>query len=220
MGGKRWSDEENATLAAIAKEGVPLISQMHRLPGRSWESAKGHATAKGLRFSELATWTDAERAILREIYAGTESIKLGVSRRLAGRSYGAAKAEASRLEIVGAVSRADRTGYSWIDRSLETLLAGGVRMTVKQLAKKIGAQVQSVHNLLSKMRGTKYRIGEWTRETLTGDWAARWELGTGEDAPRPPRMTATQCSRGYRQRLLMRAGANNPFASLVQQVTA
>jgi hypothetical protein len=53
-------------------------------------------------------------------------------------------------------------------------------MTVKQLANRVGAKVQSVHNLLSKMRGTKYRVAEWTRETLTGDWAARWELGTGE----------------------------------------
>jgi len=220
MGGKRWSNEENAILEAIAKEGAPLISQMHRLPGRTWESAKGHATGKGIRFSEASTWTDAERAILRQIYAGTESIKLGVSRRLPGRSYASAKAEASRLEIVGSVSRSERTGYSWIDLSLETILANGERMTVKQLAKQIGAQVQSVHNLLSKMRGTKYRIAEWTRETLTGDWAARWELGVGPDARRPARMTATECCRGYRQRLRMRAGATNPFASLVQQVAA
>jgi hypothetical protein len=220
MGGRRWSDKENATLAAIGKEGVPLISQMHRLPGRSWESAKGHATALGIRFSEASTWTDAERAILREIYTGKESIKLGVSRRLAGRSYASAKAEASRLEIVGAVSRGERTGYSWIDRSLELILKDGARLTVKQLAKRVGAKVQSVHNLLSKMRGTKYRVAEWTRETVTGDWAARWELGTGKDAARPPRMTATQCCRGYRQRQRMRAGVANPFASLVQQVAA
>jgi hypothetical protein len=220
MGGKRWSPEEEATLAAIAKEGVPLISQMHRLPGRTWEGAKGHATELGFRFSEASIWTDAERAILREIYAGKESIKLGVSRRLTGRSYASAKAEASRLEITGSPPRSERTGYSWIDRSIEALLVAGAQMTVKQLAKQIGAQVQSVHNLLSKMRGTKYRIAEWTRETLTGDWAARWELGSGPDARRPARMTATECCRGYRQRLRMRAGAANPFASLVQQVAA
>jgi hypothetical protein len=219
MGGKRWSDEENATLEAISKAGVPLIGQMHRLPGRTWESAKGHATALGLRFSEASTWTDSERAILREIYAGKESIKLGVSRRLPGRSYPSAKAEASRLGIVGVVTRGERTGYSWIDRSLEVILAGGARLTVKQLANRVGAKVQSVHNLLSKMRGTKYRVAEWTRETLTGDWAARWELGMGKDAPRPPRMSSSQSNRGYRQRLRMRATAN-PFASLVQQVAA
>lgn len=220
MGGKRWSPEEDATLAAISKEGVHLISQMHRLPGRTWESAKGHAKAIGLRFSEESTWTDEERDILREIYAGNQSIKLGVSRRLPGRSYAAAKSEASRLEIVGAASRSERTGYSWIDRSLELLLARGVRMTVKQMAARVGAKPQSVHNLLSKMRGTKYRIGEWTRETRTGDWAARWELGSGKDEPRPPRMTATQCCHGYRQRLKMRSGAANPFAVLVQQVAS
>jgi hypothetical protein len=219
MGGKRWSDEENATLAAISKAGVPLIGQMHRLPGRTWESAKGHATSRGLRFSEASTWTDGDRAILREIYAGKESIKLGVSRRLPGRSYPSAKAEASRLGIVGVVPRGERTGYSWIDRSLEVILAGGARLTVKQLANRVGAKVQSVHNLLSKMRGTKYRVAEWTRETLTGDWAARWELGTGKDAPRPPRMSSSQSNRGYRLRLRMRATAN-PFASLVQQVAA
>jgi hypothetical protein len=218
MGGKRWSDDEDATLEAIAKEGVPLISQMHRLPGRTWESAKSHATVKGFRFKEV--WSDAEREILRQIYAGNESIKLGVSRHLPGRSYASAKAEAARLEIAGAVSRGERTGYSWIDRSIEALLVAGARMTVRQLAKQIGAQARSVHNLLSKMRGTKYRIAEWTRETLTGDWAARWELGVGPDARRPARMTATECCRGYRQRLRMRAGAANPFASLVQQVAA
>lgn len=220
MGGKRWSDAEKRELAKIAEGGKPLISQMHRLPGRTWEAAKTRASLEGLLLNECDPWPDEDRETLRQIYAGNESIKLGVRRLLPHRSYASAKSEAARLGIAGEISRAGRYGYSWVALAMESALANGARLTVKQLAARTGASIDTVHNKLSKYRGVKFRIGEWTRETLTGDWAARWEIGVGPDEPRPARKTATESCRDYRARQRMRAGPANPFHTLVAQVAS
>jgi len=220
MGGKRWSDAEEAVLAAIAKEGKPLIGQMHRLPGRTWDAAKNHGAIIGLSFSLAESWTDAEREILRGIYRGNVSIKVGVAKLLPHRTYTQAKGEAQRIGLSGTGTRRGRTGYSWVEKAMETVLADGQKFTVKQLAARTGAAVDTVQNMVQTQRGKKFRVAGWTRATLTGDWAAMWELGSGPDAPRPPRKTPTECCRDYRQKKRLRAGGLNPFASLAMQVAA
>ncbi|MEZ7524028.1 hypothetical protein [Burkholderia vietnamiensis] len=215
MGGKRWSDEETATIAQIAAEGVTLISQMHRLPGRTWAAARIHASRERIVLTEAVAWSPEEQAALRKIYRSNESIKLGMKKLLPHRGYLAAKGEAQRLGLSGTKPRTGRTGYSWIERALETVLEDGGRMTVKQLAQKTGASVNAIGKVLTKQRGKKFRVGDWSRP----GGAAMWELGTARDAPREQRAPADYC-RVYREKCRIRAGHINPFASLVHQVTA
>lgn len=215
MGGRRWTTEEIATMAQIAKEGVPLISQMHRLPGRTWAAARLYASKEGIAFKESTSWSAEEQALLGKIYRGNESIKLGVRRLLPHRSYLAAKGEAQRLGLSGTKPRTGRTGYSWIERALEDALAAGARLTVKQLAKKTGGSINAIGKVLAGQRGKKFRVADWAR-----GGAAIWELGSGPDAPRRAARSAADACRAYRERSRLRAGHVDPFASLIQQVTA
>lgn len=216
MGGRRWSDDEIATMARIAAAGETLISQMHRLPGRTWAAARIVASREGIVFKDSVTWSADEQARLRKIYRSNESIKLGVRRLLPGRSYLAAKGEAQRLGLSGTKPRTGRTGYSWIERALEAALADGSRMTAKQLAAITGASINAIGKVLAKNRGTKFRVADWSHAGA----AALWELGSGPDAPRRARRTSAEACRAYRQRQRIRAGHVDPFATLIQQVTA
>ncbi|RQZ17251.1 hypothetical protein DIE15_12315 [Burkholderia sp. Bp9031] len=216
MGGKRWSDDEIATMKQIAESGETLLSQMHRLPGRTWAAARLYASKEGIAFKESVSWSADEQARLRKIYSSNESIKLGVRRLLPHRSYLAAKGEAQRLGLSGTKTRTGRTGYSWIERAIEDVLANGGRMTVKQLATRTGGSINAIGKVLAKNRGTKFRVADWER--VGG--AAVWELGSGPDAPRRPPRTAADACRAFRERSRIRAGRVDPFASLIQQVTA
>lgn len=216
---KRWADEENATIEAIAKEGLTLISQMHRLPGRTWNAAKIQASRLDVSISAAVVWTPRDREKLHRIYASNESIKVGLRRLLPHRSYLAAKGEAQRLGLTGTKTRLGRTGYSWVERAIESVLEDGQRLTVKQLAAKTGASINAIDKIVAKLRGKKFRVGDWTRAAGVGNWAGMWELGAGPDAPRPPRKTATECCRTSRERQRIRAGQINPFASLLEQVS-
>ncbi|NPT38563.1 hypothetical protein [Paraburkholderia xenovorans] len=220
MGGRKWGEEESKILADIAKEGRTLITQMHRLPGRSYDAAKVHASRHGIALSESSTWSPDERAILRRIYGSNESIKVGVRRLLPHRGYLAAKGEAQRLGLSGTKARRGRDGYSWVEGAITAILEDGGRMTVKQLAAATGAAPNSADWALNRKRGKKFRVGDWTRTSIHGDWAALWELGYGEDAPRPPRKTSSQSAREWRDRQRLCGGQANPFATAMRQVAA
>jgi hypothetical protein len=220
MGGRKWSNEENNVLADIAKQGLTLITQMHRLPGRSYDAAKVHASRVGVALSDGAVWSPAERATLRRIYRSNESIKVGVKRLLPHRGYLAAKGEAQRIGLSGTKSRAGREGYSWVEAAIIAILDDGGRMTVKQLAAATGASAHATDTALNRQHGKKFRVGDWSRSSIRGNWAALWELGSGDDAPRPPRKTSSQSSRECRHRMNTLGGASNPFATLMRQVAA
>lgn len=220
MGGRRWTNEEDAVLAAIAKEGLTLISQMHRLPGRSYFGAKIEASRVGIALSQGSPWSPAERATLKRIYKGNESIKAAVCRLLPQRGYLAAKGEAQRLKLGGTITRHGRDGYSWVENAIAALLEDGARMTVKQLTAEIGASANAVDKALNRKRGKKFRVGDWTRTSIHGDWAGMWELGAGDDATRPAPKTPSQSAREWRARKRSGVPGHNPFATSMCQVTA
>jgi len=215
--GAKWSEAEVAVLADVAKTGVTLRSQMHRLPGRTHEAARTYAARIGIPLSAARAWTKEERAILKRIWRSGEQIKIGM-RQLPNRSYAAARGEAQRLRICG--DRTKRNGYSWVDAAITVLLADGVRMTIKQLTAATGASPNAVDKALNRRRGTKFRVCDWTRVSRNGDWAGVWGLGVGEDAPRPPRKTPSEVAKTWRARRRIAGGAHNPFAGLIQQVAA
>ncbi|MFM0243801.1 hypothetical protein [Paraburkholderia sediminicola] len=220
MGGKRWSDEENAVLADISREQLTLVSQMHRLPGRNWDAARNQASRIGVTFGDARAWTPQERALLKRIYASNESIKVGVRRHLPDRTYITAKGEAQRMGLTGTKTRRGRAGYSWVEIAIEAALQDGRRLSANQLQERTGACKGGILKLLAKHHGKKFRIGDWMRSFSVGRYTALWELGSEPDAPRPASKTSTECCRTWRERKKARAGQINPFAGLVQQVTA
>lgn len=220
MGNKRWSPVEKAAIAQIAKEGVHLIDSMDRLPNRTYEAAKIYASKHGIKFGSNAPWTEEERALLRQIYRSKESIKVGVHRLLPNRGYISAKGEAQTLGLAGTKKRTGRTGLSWVERAVENLLEQSDLLTNREIVQKTGASISSIDRALRRMHGKKAHIGGWTRPFGNGDYAARWAIGGGADAPRPPRKTVRDACRTYRIKQQIRAGHIDPFATLIQQVAA
>jgi hypothetical protein len=199
MGGKAWTTEEEAVLYEVSRTGVTLLSQMHRLPERTHTAARCWASKRNIPLKETQAWSYDERQILRRIYRGEESLKVGL-KKLPGRTYGAAKTEAARLGLAGMRAGKRGSGYSWVENTIAKLLADGERMSVKQLAAASGASLNATDKALNRRRGKKFRVGDWTRTSVFGDWAGLWELGSGPDAPRPARKTASQSCREWRAR--------------------
>ncbi|MPW16931.1 hypothetical protein GCT13_08300 [Paraburkholderia sp. CNPSo 3157] len=220
MGARRWSPAEEAILAEIAKRDLTLISQMHRLPGRTWEAAKNHSSRIGVALRAAEVWSPQEIRTLKKIWRGDESIKSAVARLLPHRGYLAAKGEAQRLGIQGTKKRTGRLGYSWIARACEDALQDGRRLSSAQLAEIVGATPNSVQCALAKARGRTFHIGEWTRMSTYGRFCGLWELGGGPDAERPAGKTIKAANRDAQERRRIRAGNGNPFFSLINQVTA
>lgn len=219
MGGKRWLDEENAQIKTLAEQGLTLIDNMHLLPGRTHDAAKVQASRLGVCLKDAATWTPEDHKLLRAIYRGDESIKAAVRRLLPHRGYSAARHEAQRLGIAG-VKRAGRSGYSWVFAAIEIALEDGKRLTSNQLITVTGASKNAVNTAIRNNHGKKIRIGDYTRESKVGNRSALWELGAGPDAPKPPPKSTAECCRDFKARKRAAAGHFDPFAGLVQQVTA
>ncbi|CAB3783193.1 hypothetical protein LMG28688_01598 [Paraburkholderia caffeinitolerans] len=213
-----WTSEEDDVLRDVARRGVGLIGEMHRLPGRTHSAARQHAWAALKLKLGGRVWTDDERETLRRIYASDESVKHAVGRLLPGRTYSMAKQEAVRLDIAsGKVRRV--YGYSLIFYRAERLLADGRKVSVKQLAAELGSSISATKRALKRQHGVRTRVGDYGRLS-NGHWEDLWMLGSGPDAPRPPRRTAAQVCRLKRARAKVREGRIDPFATLRQQIAA
>lgn len=219
MGGKTWTPEEEEVLREVSRTGVTLLSQMHRLPDRTHTSARGWASKKGIPLKETQAWSFEERQILRRIYRGEASLKVGL-KRLPGRTYAAAKTEAARLGLAGMRAGKRGSGYSWVENAISKLLEDGGRMTVKQLSAACGASQNAADKALNRQRGKKFRVGDWTRTSIHGDWSGLWELGSGPDADRPARKSASQACREWRARKNCSSTDFNPFSTMLMQVAA
>lgn len=219
MGGKRWTEEEHAVLRKLAEDGLPLIHNMDRLPARTYDGARVHASKKGIVLSECIFWAAWEQERLREIYRSNESIKVGLKRHLPHRSYLAAKGEAQRLGLMGTKKRIGSKGRSWVLRAIELQLADYKQMTIPELVVATNASISAVFQTLNAVRGKKVRVCRWTRRSNVGDWMAVWELGSGADEPRPPRKSPLASQRDWKARKRIRAGHFDPFAALARQVT-
>lgn len=220
MGGRRWTAEEKAVLKDVAESSVTLLSQMHRLPGRTFDAARNHACRIGLALSASDAWTPEEVRVLKKIWRGDESIKAAVARLLPHRGYIAARGEAQRLGISGSKARTGRSGYSWVARACESILQDGQRLSIIQLAERTGASRNAVYKAIVKLHGTKFRVGEWVHLSTHGNFTGLWELGSGPDAVRPARKSASMSNRDLRERRMIRAGQGNPFFSIMNQVSA
>ncbi|MFD1557071.1 hypothetical protein ACFSHT_15830 [Paraburkholderia silviterrae] len=213
-----WTREEDDVLRDLARRGVSLIDEMHRLPGRTHAAARQHAwRALKLRLREDA-WTAREHAILRRIYSSDEAVKHGVGRLLPHRTYSAAKQEAARLGIVN--QDVDRVyGRSLIFYRAERALAGGRMASIRELAAELNASISATKRALLKQHGKRTRIGDYGH-TASGGLEALWTLGSAPDVARPAPKAPAVVSRHTRARARVRSGRFDPFATLRQQIAA
>lgn len=214
-----WSEEEDDVIRDVARRGLSLIDEMHRLPGRTWAGARQHAWSHlKLRLSVQRAWSDDEHAILRQIYASDESVKHGCARLLKSRTYNQAKQEAAKIGLANqGVHRV--YGYSSIFYRIERALAEDRAASVKELAAELGVSIAATGRALNKQRGARARVGDYGRIS-NGGLEDLWVLGSGPDAPRPPRKTSTAACRTKRARAKVRAGRFDPFSTLRQQIAA
>lgn len=213
-----WTEAEDDVLRDVARRGVPLIDEMHRLPGRTWAGARQHAWSHLKLRLAARKWTDEEHAILRQIYASDESVKHGVARLLSTRTYSQAKQEAVKIGLANLGIRRVY-GYSSIFYRIERALAEGRKASVKELAAELGVSISQTGRALNKQRGTRVRVGGYGRLS-NGGLEDLWMLGAGPDEPRPARKTATAACRAKRARAKVRAGRFDPFSTLRQQIAA
>lgn len=215
---KAWTREEEAILRDVCSAGVPLVGEMDRLPGRTWDAAKTHASRLGIVLSSSKPWSPEEIAILKRVWRSKSPIKVGL-KGLPGRSYAASKSEATRLGFTGSRKRG-RVGYGWLKTAIKNVLAEDSPLSIPVIAERTGASINGIENILRECHGTEFRIGGWNRRSNVGDYSREWALGTRADEPKPVRKDPRVAVREYQQRQKIKKGGFNPFASLAMQVAA
>jgi hypothetical protein len=211
-----WTAAEDDILREIYRT-RSLVSQMHRLPGRSFEGARMHAKRLGLADPAFNSWTPDEDEILRRAYANGTPIKVAL-RDLPGRQPRAAIARAQRIGLTGTFSGITGSSFSWVEQAVRSALEDGFPMTIRQLAEVTRASLPGINYTVRRLHGNGLYIEGWDRSG--NSHAARWMLGTKRDAKRPARKRSADSCRQWRARQKLAVGGFNPFAIAMQQVAA
>jgi hypothetical protein len=217
MGGKSWTHAEEAILKDVFESGHNIAQSVSRFPGRTYEGIKAHASRIGLEHADYRSWTPEEDAILREIWTTPRCIKVGMH-RLERRSYEAAKIRAARLGL-GKKTPAEKGTRSYVLSSVKAILAGGVQMSMKEIAARTGIDRKSIQGIISDNRGREFYIAGWEHVDA---WhhVMKFALGVGPDAPKPAPKTQQEYWKGYRDRRRIAHGNFNPFAPAAGLVEA
>jgi hypothetical protein len=217
MGGKAWTHAEEVILRDVFENGHNIARSVSRFDGRTYEGIKAHAKRLKLDHADYRSWTPEEDAILREIWTTPRNIKVGMH-RLERRSYEAAKIRAARL-CLGKKTPAEKGTRSYVLRSVKAILAGGVHMSMKEIAAKSGMDRKSIQGVISENRGKEFYVASWGRVDA---WHSvmKFALGTGPDAPKPAAKTLQEYWKGYRDRKRLKRGGFNPFAAAAGLIEA
>jgi hypothetical protein len=158
------------------------------------------------------SWTEAEDALLREVWEQPGTLKASVS-RFPGRSINAIRYRGTvelGLPKRGALRA---TTYSWCEEVIDEALRNGFTGTADQIAEMTSASGNRVRALLRESEGTKYHVTDWAKRSNGCDWTPVWAWGEGERAPKPKRNTSAELSKRFRTRKKLREGQFNPFAA-------
>jgi hypothetical protein len=221
MGGRHWTEQEDAALRSFWHAGGTIESHLHLLPGRSKESATSRADKLrlGTRHGPFVLWTAEEDAILRQIWATKGSLKSRLH-LLPGRSWRAALVRAATIGLKGRDPKHRADCYSWVEQEIDRILSNGGALTVRQIADRTTASYVAVQQALRRQRSKKYHVEGWTRTrvTGTGSWWPKWAIGADEDVPKPKSKPHAQVAREWRAKKKIKEGEFNPFAIAMNQV--
>jgi hypothetical protein len=164
-------------------------------------------------------WTTCEDAILREIWEYPEPIKVNMH-RLPTHSY---RGIVMRAMALGLESRRNGRAIKCSESACVTLARRALEahgpFSVRELARASGVSYRRVYDIVKQKRADIHICG-WKRESETGQFAAVWKWGVGEDVPRPAPLTRSQREHRRHVRsksMRIRSGETvrslNPFAT-------
>jgi hypothetical protein len=223
MGAPKWTEQEDAILREQwLNNRDPIDKWAHLIPGRTKFGIAKRAEFLGLgnRLDERA-WPKEDDDRLREAWNAPGPLKWKLD-QFPGRTWAAL---CNRGAFLGLPRRTDRRVIgmqtAWAEDEVVKALTDSDPLTVREIARASGVSESHVSKLLRGGRGTKYRIGDWTRQRSngTGDYWPKWELGSGSDAPKPANQTREERNAVVRSKRRMKAAQSNPFlvaAGLIQ----
>jgi hypothetical protein len=217
-----WTLEEDQALRALWMASGSIAANAHMVPGRTIAAIKKRAAllSLGFRTNQVERlWRPEEDAVIREAWNQPGAMKL-LTAKLPDRSTGSILQRSRRLGLTGARGSLRAPKYSWCLQVIEDALRKHQPLTARQIAACTDASYERAGQILGKYRGDRFHVEGWIRESAFGCWSARWALGDGEDAPRPPRRATSDVAREWRKRAKLRAARGNPFASMIQQVSS
>jgi hypothetical protein len=213
---KTWTAEEDAILREIYST-RSLVSQLHRLPGRSFPAARMRAKRLGLADPAFNAWTPEEDEVIRRAYANGTPIKVAI-RELPGRKPRATISRAERIGLTGKFNGTTGSSFSWVEQVLRKALDEEIPLTVRQLAEITGASIPGLKYKIRLLHGNGLYIESWAKSG--NGYAARWMVGAKRDAKKPAAKRGAVCCRQWRERRKLTARGFNPFATAMQQVSA
>jgi hypothetical protein len=211
-----WSEAEDEILRDIYST-RSLVTQLHRLPGRTFPGARMRAKRLGLADPGFNAWTPEEDEIIRRAYANGTPIKVAI-RDLPGRLPRATISRAERIGLTGKFNGKTGSSFSWVEQAVRNALEDGIPLTVRQLADATGASLPGLNYIVRKLHRNAIYIDGWT--PFGNGHAARWMLGNKRDAAKPSAKPAAESCRQWRARRKLRTTGFNPFATAMQQVAA
>lgn len=161
-------------------------------------------------------WTSEEIEKLKCLRDGFGSMK-ELATLLPGRTPTACICKATKLGLGARSHKQYATRYSWVENLVSEQLKKTPGKTMRELVELTGASYPGVNAAITKWRAN-YHICGWTRFRSNQRWTPKWAFGSGEDVPKPRRLTDRE-SKGKRKDMkALKRCAGNPFAVLMVQV--
>jgi hypothetical protein len=162
-------------------------------------------------------WTDEENAKLISLRERMGSMK-ELSTLIPGRTPTACITHATKIGLGARDHKLYATRYSYVDALVADLLKKTPGKTVREIAEITRTSYAGCYRAITTGHGPRYHICGWVRYRSTQKWTAKWALGEGEDVPKPRRLTDAEAKRRRGQFQKLKAQANNPFATAMNQV--
>lgn len=218
MTNPKWSPEDDARLREFHASTLSTEEIARQFEGRTafGVQSRMNKLQLGARAIARARWTPAEYEILKRIWFEEGTMKMLIAKNLPKRSWRTTFDHGLALGLPPRGPLARRHAFSWVTQELDRVLAAEPNLTVSEIIARCPCSRERVTTLLAEGHGAKYFKSGWHASGR----APRWSLGSGPDAPKAARATATETGRRARMRKRVRTGRFDPFATLRQQIAA
>lgn len=221
MGGRHWTDREDAAIRSFWNADGIIESHIHQLPGRTRHSViqRARVLKLGPRHHACVAWTPAEDELLRLVWSGKGSLKSNLH-RIPGRTWRGCLVRARTIGLNARTAKQRASTYSWVDEEVERILSNKGALTVRQISEQTTASRVAIQQALRRNHHKKYHIEGWTRTRPNGvgSWWPKWAIGADDDVPKPKKKSPAQVTREWRAKQKIKAGEYNPFAIAMNQV--
>ncbi|WP_454731454.1 MULTISPECIES: hypothetical protein [Cupriavidus] len=149
-----------------------------------------------MKGTPFVPWTPDEEERLRELWPNGQPTKV-IAAHFPERSAAAVLKHGYDMGL--GPRHCARPSFSPVWEGIKRALAGGQKMTSKEMAAILGVTPHAVQKHMKMRHGTEVRIGGYqTSEHAPA--VNRWTLGAGPDAPKPKRKSRKEVNRAYSRR--------------------